>query len=321
MMREQIRTPLVSIAIPVYNHELYIAKAIDSALMQKTDFEFEIVIGDDFSTDGTREILIKYKEKYPEKIVLILQDLNLGVINNSAEIFHICKGKYIAFLEGDDYWCYENKLQKQIDFLEQNEDYSGCFHDALIVSVPEDNIIKHNQYHQAFKYYSQFNKYKLDLSPPDVIERNIIPTASLIIRNNENISAFFKSFSDIGLSLIWAFQIYMVKDSKFRYFNEVWSVYNDHPSGISKTKSLNSFKLSNIKILKRFANDFYTGHHYSLYKTIASEYLQILYNRQNIKMKRLQFNKYLFLYALYSLKSFRYQIINVFSYRKNLKKQ
>ena len=110
--------PLVSIAVPVYNHELYIARALESALMQKTNFKFEIVVGDDYSTDKTREILKAYEEKYHERIVLILATENKGVVNNSLAIYNKCRGKYIAMLEGDDYWSFENKLQKQVDFLE-----------------------------------------------------------------------------------------------------------------------------------------------------------------------------------------------------------
>jgi glycosyltransferase involved in cell wall biosynthesis len=319
-MSGQDSTPLVSVTMPVYNQGSHLAKALDSILMQKTDFDFEIVISDDNSTDNSRDILEAYYQKYPDKIKLLFAEKNRGVNNSSLEVFKNCKGKYLAFLDGDDYWINENKLQKQIDFLEQNPDYMGCFHDAEIVSKPEADISRHNQYHQEFKYYSQFNRYRPDFYPGDVIERNIIPTASLVVRNSNNISEFFEVFNDITLSLNWAFQIFMVKDSRYYYINEPLSAYNDHPGGISKTVSLNSFKLSNIKVLKRFVHRIYNSNHYSFYHTIALEYLQILYNRQNAQMKFAAFFKYFILYSFYTLKSFHFQMKDIFNFRKNVKR-
>ena len=120
--------PLVSIWMITYNHENYIREAIDSILMQETDFEYEIVIGEDCSTDNTRAILLEYKEKHPHKFKLLLHENNLGLIENMLTTFRACSGKYIATLEGDDFWTDPLKLQKQVDFLEENEDYSMCYH-------------------------------------------------------------------------------------------------------------------------------------------------------------------------------------------------
>ncbi len=318
-MNGQNSNPLVSVAMPVYNHGAHIAKALDSILMQKADFDIEIVISDDYSTDNTREILKVYNEKYPDKIKLLLAEKNRGVNYSALDVFKNCNGKYIAFLEGDDYWINENKLQKQIDFLEQNPEYIGCFHDAEIVSTPEADILKHNQYHQEYKYYSQFNRFRSDFYPGDVIERNIIPTASLVVRNSNKIFDFFEVFNDISLSLNWAFQIFIIKDSKFRYINETWSIYNDHPGGISKTQTLDSFKQSNIKVLKRLVKNHYSNYKYSFYKTIAGEYQQIFYCNQKYKMRCVAFFKNLILFSFYSLISFRYQISDIYYYRKDMK--
>lgn len=319
-MNGQNSNPLVSVAMPVYNHGAHIAKALDSILMQKADFDIEIVISDDYSTDNTREILKTYYEKHPDKIKLLLTENNRGVNQCSLDIFQNCNGKYLAFLEGDDYWINENKLQKQIDFLEQNPEYIGCFHDAEIISNPEADISKHNQYHQEFKYYSQFNRYRPDFFPRDVIERNIIPTASLVVRNSNNIPDFFKAFNDICLSLNWAFQIFMVKNSKFYYINEPLSAYNDHPGGISKTTSLNSFKLSNIKVLKRFVNETHLRYvRNSIYRTITEEYRQILISSEPTRNKKTNFYKTLFLFSFYYLKTLRFEIENFFENKKHLK--
>ena len=115
----------VSVCIITYMHEKYISQALDSVFMQKTNFDFEVIVGEDASTDGTREILLEYKEKYGDKLVLVLHDENVGVSKNSISVQKKVRGKYIASLEGDDFWTDEYKLQKQYDILEKYPQYSG----------------------------------------------------------------------------------------------------------------------------------------------------------------------------------------------------
>ena len=122
---------LLSVYIITYNHERYIAQAIDSVLMQKTNFEFEIVIGEDSSTDNTRDIIQSYISRYPDKIRLITSNKNVGAGRNAVRTLKACKGKYIASLEGDDYWITKDKLQKQVDILEQHSNYSMCFSNII----------------------------------------------------------------------------------------------------------------------------------------------------------------------------------------------
>lgn len=119
---------MVSVALIVYNHEKYLRQAIESILMQKVNFEYQIIVGEDKSTDSSREVLLEYKEKYPDKFILIFNDQNVGGTKNSYNIFQKAAGKYIACLEGDDYWIDEYKLQKQVDFLEENGEYLGVSH-------------------------------------------------------------------------------------------------------------------------------------------------------------------------------------------------
>ncbi len=124
-----IEKPVVSICSIIYNHENYIAEAIDGFLMQETSFPFEILINDDCSTDNTVNILREYEKKYPNIVKPIYQKENQyskGIKMNSTYNFPRAKGKYIAICEGDDYWTDPLKLQKQVDFLEVNKDYSIC---------------------------------------------------------------------------------------------------------------------------------------------------------------------------------------------------
>lgn len=119
----ELNRPMVSIGMTVYNQEKYVARAIESILMQQVNFSYEIVIAEDCSTDRSREIVIEYAQKYPEVIKLILQEQNVGLKAQSICLKKTCQGKYRAQLEGDDYLVDPYKLQKQVDFLENNPEY------------------------------------------------------------------------------------------------------------------------------------------------------------------------------------------------------
>jgi len=128
---------VVSIICVVYNHEKYIAEAIDSFLMQKTDFRYEILLHDDASTDDTPNIIKRYESEYPDQVKAIYQKENQ--YSKGIHIFDfyldIAKGKYIAICEGDDFWIDSDKLQKQADFMENNPDYSVCAHAAYKIDA------------------------------------------------------------------------------------------------------------------------------------------------------------------------------------------
>lgn len=123
--------PLVSICMITYNHESYIKQAIESVLMQKCKFAFEIVIGEDCSTDNTFMICQELAQNNP-KIKLLPSIANLGMMPNLIRTLNACNSKYIAMLEGDDYWTDPQKLQKQVDFLEANEEVGLCCTDFNI---------------------------------------------------------------------------------------------------------------------------------------------------------------------------------------------
>jgi glycosyltransferase involved in cell wall biosynthesis len=124
-MNEQTNhKPLVSVLIVTFNQRDYLKKALDSILMQKCNFSFEIQIGEDCSTDGTRELCIEYARRFPEIVFLHLNEKNKGFLNNYFDLFQNARGKYIADCGGDDFWLEENRLQIQVNFLEQNPEYS-----------------------------------------------------------------------------------------------------------------------------------------------------------------------------------------------------
>jgi glycosyltransferase involved in cell wall biosynthesis len=130
--------PELSIVMIAYNVEHYIRQALDSALMQQVDFGYEIVIGEDCSTDRTREVVLEYARRYPDRIRPLLRTANLGMNRNFMETLLAARGRFIALLDGDDYWTAPHKLQKQMDFLRANPEFSTCFHNALVVYEDED---------------------------------------------------------------------------------------------------------------------------------------------------------------------------------------
>lgn len=128
-----VQAPLVSVLMLAYNHEKFIRQAVESAMMQETDFPFELVVGEDCSTDGTRSILLELKNKYRDRIRLLLHEHNIGPHRNTEQALGACRGKYIATLEGDDYWISGTKLQEQVDIMEQYPNYAICCHAAEVV--------------------------------------------------------------------------------------------------------------------------------------------------------------------------------------------
>ncbi len=118
----------VSVLMITYNHERFIAQAIASVLMQQTTFRYEIVIGEDCSTDGTRAIIEQFQQQHPDRIRVLRRDRNLGMVKNFADTYAACRGKYIAMLEGDDFWTDPHKLHTMVSFLHDNPQYAICFH-------------------------------------------------------------------------------------------------------------------------------------------------------------------------------------------------
>jgi len=132
MMRK--KSVKVSVIVLTFNHENYIAQALDSILMQKVDFKYEVLVGDDSSTDQTANIIRDYATRYPNAIHPILRKENIGATNNLCELLIQAQGTYIANLEGDDFWTDTNKLQIQVDWLDSHPEYIGCCHLCKVVN-------------------------------------------------------------------------------------------------------------------------------------------------------------------------------------------
>lgn len=174
---ESYRNVEVTVCVITYKHENYIEKCLDSIFSQKTDFNFQVVVGEDASPDGTRTILLKYKEKYGDRLILVLHDKNVGPSQNSRSLCPYCVGKYIAVCEGDDFWVDDRKLQKQYDLLENNPQYSAVCCDFMLV-YPDGSIARKNQLRlkkDEVKTLKDFLSEGYTLHTCTIFRRNIFP--------------------------------------------------------------------------------------------------------------------------------------------------
>lgn len=233
--------PLVSIAVLTYNHEKFIRQALESFLIQQTTFDFEIVIGDDASTDTTPQILREYLKKYPEKFKIAIHSLNIGMIPNFIHTIERCKGKYIAFCEGDDYWMDPEKLQIQVDFLESNINYGICFHDVKIY----DETLK------IFKPDDITQSEKEDYDLDDLVKENFMHTPSVVIRNDFSLPADFNTLP-IG---DWPLYMLMIKDRKIKKIKKEMAVYRVHSQNSWSSKSMAYRYEKTIFTIKYFLNN------------------------------------------------------------------
>jgi glycosyltransferase involved in cell wall biosynthesis len=215
---------MVSVFMVTYNHEKFVAQAIESVVTQRVNFDFKLVIGEDCSPDGTRAICEQYAMQYPDRITLLPSDRNHGPQGNTIRVLYACTGKYIAFCEGDDYWIDADKLQKQVDFLEANQDFSICFSDVVVVDEMGD--CREDKYPR--KGTDIYTIEDIILSP-----RNIIPTPSLICRNvlPNPLPVFFVKAMLSGDIII---QLLTSDKGLIKYVPEKTAAYRNHQGGITK---------------------------------------------------------------------------------------
>jgi glycosyltransferase involved in cell wall biosynthesis len=217
---------LLSICCLTYNHANFIEQAIEGFLAQKTDFLYEVLIHDDASTDGTTAIIQSYQARFPEIIKPIIQKENQwskGLRAVSATYnFPRAKGKYIAICEGDDFWTDPYKLQKQVDFLENNPDYVACVHGAHFFNESLNSMI-----------LTKFNKVQkdFDLNLFKILNElgNVYPSCSIVMRNTP---PFYPKdlliFPSGDLTLI----IFLKLKGKIRFMKGLWATYRIHPNGV-----------------------------------------------------------------------------------------
>ena len=210
----------ISICIITYNQDKYIARAIESALMQQCNCSYEIIISDDCSTDNTKAIIAQYAAQYPKLIKAYYAENNFGMLKNWIKALKLCTGTYIALLEGDDFWNDPLKLQKQYNILEAHPDCVISFTNAI------------NKYESGEDGYPRYVDYTNEFyTTGDLLDHNFIPTCSVLMRNHISDgffpAAYFKSpFAD------WIIHIINSRFGKIHFLNEFTCTYVIHSGGV-----------------------------------------------------------------------------------------
>ena len=226
------KSPLVSVFMPTYNHASHIARAIEGVLGQETDFPFELVIGEDCSTDGTREIVFEHQKRHPDIIRVITSQENVGAKKNARRTQNACRGRYVAYCEGDDYWHHTRKLQIQVEYLEAHPEVGLVHSDADVHVVGTGKTIR-----------SYFKSEGRRQNQQDVLRALIIReyrthTCTMVIRRallqtlrNECEEEFNMSFAGDSVTAIEA-----ASRAKIKYFDESLATYNRLSESVSHSK-------------------------------------------------------------------------------------
>ena len=260
---------MVSVCCLAYNHEKYIRECLEGFVRQKTNFQFEVLVHDDASTDKTADIIREYEAKYPDIIKPVYQTKNQWSQKNGpfrCFLYPRVKGKYIAWCEGDDYWCDEHKLQKQFDIMEANEDCCSCFHSSKIINENGEDL---HQTIPAFKVkgkkYSSYDWLRLFMIKPRLVQLSSMFVKTTVWDIYEKGIPEYFSTSPVGDRAI--FMLCASKGNVF-YIDQIMSAYRYCTSGswsesFSKytPEQKKSFRDRSILCLKQF--DEYTEYRYT----------------------------------------------------------
>jgi len=285
------KIPIVSVICTTFNHESYIRQALDGFVMQQCTFPVEVIVHDDASTDKTGEIIKEYVKKYPELIKPILQTENQYSkgFNVWADLFtKEAKGKYIALCEGDDYWTDSNKLQKQVDFLEANPEFSLCCH--RYKTYDEESKKWNNDYcNHLFKENMDGLEYDCEFH---FSKCWITKTMTVIFRREAlNLSSWLKYKDTRDVQLFY----FLLKIGKGYCMNYDAAVYRIHSGGIhSKISDIKKAMLGyNI-----YTELYYNNREDAFLKQKAMKGRNVLYNDIIQRIMKNQFSTILFVSIL-----------------------
>lgn len=229
----------VSVCVVTYNQENYIAECLDSLVNQKTNFKFEIIVGEDCSTDNTRAIVQKFIDKYPKLIVPIFHEKNVGAVENIKQVYLKAKGKYIAHMDGDDL-AKVSKLQKQFEILENHPDCNICSHDMYKIDQTLQETTGSWVYPE--KQYNLFDLYH---------KLPFFAHSSKMFRNKDN-STFWSNLLNMPIILDIDIHVANTVDGDIYHIGEALGVYrvNSGVSNINKTVN-SALPLGAIRIYEK----------------------------------------------------------------------
>jgi len=242
--------PLVSVCTITYNHERFIAQAIEGVVNQQCNFSFEMVIGEDGSSDKTKAIIEEYTARYPDIIVPLYAEKNQGAKANATNSLMHCRGKYIAFLEGDDYWTDLTKLQRQFDFMEANPEYTMCFTGVDVIDEKGN---------PATSPYPPVTEDEFDINDIVRAEKCFIPTATMFFRNI--LPRPMPDFYVNAVSGDVAMHLLLGDKGKFKWLPGKTGIYREHPGGITKTEKIKKEAYGELFRLFISANEYFEFRH------------------------------------------------------------
>lgn len=240
--------PKLSVLMISYNHEPYIARALESALAQKTNFDFEIVAGEDCSSDQTRKILLDYAARHPGKIVPLLREKNIGGCANLEDTLRHCRGEYVALLETDDFWTDSRKLQIQADFLDAHRECALCCHRVQVVYElgSADAIISPTL--PAGNY-----------GITDLFRENFIPSCSAVFRHKQN-GVLPEDLKDVSPG-DWARWMLIAQHGSIALLDETMATYRVYSGGMWSSATPLSRLRDTEQMLRRLNK--HSGYKYS----------------------------------------------------------
>ena len=257
-----VKTPLVSVRVHSYNQEQFIEQCLDSILSQITSFEYEIILSNNPSEDHTRDICIKYQKEHPDKIRLLLREKNVGFFANFFETGSMCRGKYIARCDADDYWCDNYKLQKQVDVLDSDETIGLCYTRSKVLYENTKKIEDAKSY--------PYMGFEAHLLSEHIMTLTVMHRRDLYNKYLEEIHPQDKGWlmEDSPISLWYS------KNSRMKGLDDITSVYRyvdnsiSHPVDYSKMEAFNQslldirmffyerYHVNNSKLKRELQNDF-----------------------------------------------------------------
>lgn len=276
---------MLSIYVPVYNHENYIIKALDSILMQETKYKYEVWIGEDCSTDNTRVVLKENEKKYPDNFNFIYREKNMFALglSNSWDLRTRCKGKYLICLEGDDFWTDEHKIEKQIDFLESHSDYIAIAHNCIVVDA--DSNPNDESYPECKQEEYTFNHLITDIMPGQL---TTVMYRNYIVDKNMDFSIMNLKLSPGDRLLYFA----LLSHGRVHCYQETMSAYRHITNFGSSFSATYKYDFEKSEKWHKALLDYA----YRLNKPVAIKYAEMLYLKgigYGLKLKAINFYKFL----------------------------
>jgi GT2 family glycosyltransferase len=255
----------VSVLMATYNHEKYITQAIESVLIQQTGFPIELLVGEDCSTDNTRKIIESFANRYPSIVRPVFREKNIGAALNFANLYELSSGEYLAELEGDDYWTDPLKLRKQVAFLEQNQDFSMCFHNAIVYYQDGSK--------SSHPWVTPGNRNHRRYTLADILPGNFIQSCSVVYR--KTLPKIPEWLNSVPMG-DWPLHILHAEIGDMGYLDELMSVYriNSESSWMSASKA-ERIKRS-IKATEMIDDALNEKYHYRFTRTITRMYYDLM---------------------------------------------